>query len=313
MAKRSPRGLTPLHPIQVVARRTGLSADVIRAWEKRYTVVTPARSGAGRRLYSNADIERLQLLAQATLTGRTIGQVASLPMSTLTAIVVSDGAEPRVRAVVSAPAPIDQLRAALSAVEQFDGLALDAVLRRASVALSAEAFLDALVVPLLHGIAERVRARALRATHRHLAFAVLRRALDRVTELATSSVAAPDLVVSTPSGQSQELGALLVSAAASVEGWRVIYVGPGLPAEDIAETATRIGARAVALSLADAPGDRVVPRELRRLRKLLPRNVSIVVEGAAADAHRGVIREIRATLVRDLPALRATLRSLRAG
>lgn len=50
------------HPIQVVTRSTGLSSDRIRAWEKRYRVVRPARSGANRRLYSDADVQRLSLL-----------------------------------------------------------------------------------------------------------------------------------------------------------------------------------------------------------------------------------------------------------
>src|SRR4051812_36017124 len=72
-----------LHPIQVVTRRTGVSADVLRVWEKRYAVVTPVRSATGRRLYSDADIERLRLMVQATRTGRTIGQVATLPSPSL--------------------------------------------------------------------------------------------------------------------------------------------------------------------------------------------------------------------------------------
>ncbi|MDQ4146702.1 MAG: MerR family transcriptional regulator [Pseudomonadota bacterium] len=54
------------HPIQVAARRTGLSTYVLRAWEQRYALVTPQRSASGRRRYSDADIERLQLLQFAT-------------------------------------------------------------------------------------------------------------------------------------------------------------------------------------------------------------------------------------------------------
>jgi len=50
----------------VVARRTGLSADVLRAWEKRYGMLKPARASGGRRLYSDADIEYLRLLRRAT-------------------------------------------------------------------------------------------------------------------------------------------------------------------------------------------------------------------------------------------------------
>ena len=53
------------HPIQIVARRTGLSVDVIRAWERRYNAVTPTRTETGRRLYSNNDVKKLCTLEEA--------------------------------------------------------------------------------------------------------------------------------------------------------------------------------------------------------------------------------------------------------
>lgn len=291
---------TGSHPIQVVARRTGLSPDVIRAWEKRYAVVAPLRTGTGRRLYSDADIERLRLLARATLTGRTIGQLAALPGEALAAMVAAD--------VPDAPAALD-LHAFLAAVERFDGAALDAQLRRAVVALSAEAFLDALVVPLWQRVGEGVRAGRIRGSQWHLALAVLRRALHRMIEVASSPLAAPHLLVTNQSGQPQELGALVAAAAAAAEGWHVTHLGAQLPATEIAETAMHTGARAVLLSLGAAPADRVLPRELRQLRALLPPAVKILVEGAGSDAQQGVSREIGATIARDLPALRAWLRT----
>ena len=310
------------HPIQVVARRTGLSADVIRAWEKRHAVVTPARAANGRRLYADADVERLRLVAQATLAGRTVAQAAALPPAALAAAareaiarapgargggasseVPNDDAAP--------PAALAHLRACLDAVARFDGMGLDAALRRATVALSAEAFLDAIVVRLWERVAEGVHRGTLRPPHQHLTQAVLRRVLDRVTETATHPGAGPDLVVATPQGQMQELGALLAAAAAAAEGWRVVYLGPGLPAEDIAEAAAQARARAVAVSLGPSPGDRLVPRELRRLRTLLPNDVALVVEGSGAEAHRGVLREIGAAVLRDVPTLVARLRALR--
>jgi hypothetical protein len=84
-----------------------------------------------------------------------------------------------------------------------------------------------------------------------------------------------------------------------------------LSAEDIAETAIRIGARAVTLGLGESPRDRSLPRELRQLRSLLPRKVAVFVEGAAAAAHRSVTDEIGATIVSDLPTFRAQLHALR--
>jgi DNA-binding transcriptional MerR regulator/methylmalonyl-CoA mutase cobalamin-binding subunit len=316
--RRSVASAPSQHPIQVVARRTGLSSDVIRAWEKRYAVVEPVRTSSGRRLYSDLDIDRLRLLARATLTGHTIGQIAALAAVDLEALarettsdrgrVEANGkiAEP---ATPSSAAADDLLQAALRAIERFDGAGLDLTLRRAVIALPAEGFLDAVVVPLWERVTERNTA--LRPPHRHLALTMLRRALHRIAEVATAPLAAPDLVVTTPSGQLHEVGALLIAAAAAAEGWRVTYVGPGLSAEEIAETASQAGARAVAMSLGAVPGDRAIPRELRRLRGLLPRDVPILVEGAGADAHGGAIREVGATVLRDLPTLRAQLRALR--
>src|SRR5688500_12071065 len=282
-----------VHPIQVVARRTGLSIDVIRAWERRYRLVEPVRTESGRRLYTDADVERLQLLARATLTGRTIGQVAALPSATLVALL--DDAEsargvPEAshaapgRAAASPAATVDPLGTAREAVARVDGVALDAALRRAAVALPAEGFLDDIVVPLWTRVTEATRAGTMRPPHQHLALTTLRRTLHRLAEVAMTPLAAPDLVVTTPTGQPQELGALLVAAAAGAEGWRVTYVGPGLSADEIAETASYAGARAVAVSLGAAAPDRAIPRDLRRLRALLPRGVPILVEGAAAES-----------------------------
>ena len=250
----------PVHPIQVVSRRTGLSADVIRSWEKRHGVVTPVRTPTGRRLYSDADIDRLRLLEQATVAGYSIRRAAALPPATLAAVAVAD---------VDAAAPasgeaLEHLDACLAAIERFDGVTLDLILRRATVALSAAAFLDAVVRPLDARVAARLLDGTLRAPHRHLAHAVLRRVLDHVTATATAPAASPDLVVTTPTGQSQELGALVTAAAAAAEGWRVTYVGPGLPAEETVEAATILGARAVALSL--PPTSRSSWRGPRRTR-----------------------------------------------
>src|SRR5438067_12610915 len=86
------------HPIQVVTRRTGLSADVIRVWEKRYGVVVPVRTPTGRRLYSDADIERLRLLSRATLAAYSIRRAVALPSATLTAVAREGAASTDARA-----------------------------------------------------------------------------------------------------------------------------------------------------------------------------------------------------------------------
>jgi MerR family transcriptional regulator, light-induced transcriptional regulator len=319
MPKRAPATPAILHPIQVVTRRTGISADVLRVWEKRYAVVTPVRSTSGRRLYSDDDIERLRLLVQATRTGRTIGQVASLPAAALVALLDEGSPAPRrvgPRAFDAAAAPpspaADVLDAAIAAIGDFDGVALDLLLRRAIVALSADQFLDAVVVPLVDYLRVRVLDGSLRRSHGHLAHAVLRRVLDHVVATATAPLASRDLVVGLLGGHAHELDALIVAATAASDGWRVTYVGPGVPADDIADTLEQVDARVLVLSVAATPGDRLIPRELRRLRALLPTRVELLVVGTSADAPRTVRAETGATPLVGLAMLRARLGALRA-
>jgi MerR family transcriptional regulator, light-induced transcriptional regulator len=328
--------------MRVVARRTGLSADLLRVWEKRYGVVVPARSESGRRLYSDADIERLRLLHRATLAGRSIGQVAGLPARALAELVRGD-AEAEAQRVrdngratlpaALAPAPGGATHPLLDecfgAIEHLDAPALGAVLRRAALALPAEGFLDALVVPLLERVGRAWREGALRAVHAQLAFVALRRVLDGMADAGASPLSAPHVIVAAPAAQlrettvrelgAQEFGALLSAATAAVEGWRVTYLGAGIPPEDIAETARHIGAQAVALSVAspaadpDSAGDPAVAREVGRLRALLPEGVELVVGGAVAPAYRATPDWDGAVLVSDLTGLRMQLRAMQQG
>lgn len=306
------------HPMRVVTRRTGLSADLLRAWERRYDVVAPARSESGRRLYSDADIERLRLLYRATLAGRSIGQVADLPTAALAALVRRDasadaeaGRGGPARVGGAPPAATDFLDDAFRAVARLDATALDAVLRRAVIALPVAALLDTVVVPLLERVGTGWREGTLRPVHEHLAGAVLRRVLERIVESASSPFATANLVVATPTGQVHEFGALLVAAAATAEGWRVTYLGPDLPAEDIAEAAIRTRARGVALSLVYPTGDPAVGEEMRRLRHALPKEVTVLVGGAAAPSYAASLEEIRAVPLDSLAGLRTALATLR--
>ena len=305
-----------LHPIQVVTRRTGVSADVLRIWEKRYAVVTPIRSTGGRRLYSDADIERLRLLVHATRTGRTIGQIAALPTTALVALLDEDAPAEhpprrRARAVAapsSPPAATVLFDACLDAIARFDAVKLDLLLRRAVVALSADEFLTAVVVPLLDQLRVRLLDGSVRRSHGLLAHAVLRRVLDHIVATATAPLDSRDLVVTTLGSHAQEVDALVVAAAAAAEGWRVTYVGSRVPADDVVDTLEHLEAPLLVLSLAAPPGDREVPRELRRLRAMLPAPIEVLVVGSTADVHRSSIVDTGATPLGGLTELRAHLR-----
>ncbi len=297
-----------LHPMKVVVHRTGLSAHVIRVWERRYQVVTPQRTGTNRRAYTDADIERLRLLAQLTNSGQSIGFLANLPtehLQRLTAESVSP-----VRTPV-ANDPAEMIRRCVDAVRRLDSRSLESLLSAAETELGMQGMLQRLIGPLAETIGNEWRDGSLTAAHEHFASAVLRTVLGQAVRPFAGTENAPVAVIATPGGQLHELGALIAGAVASNLGWRVIYLGASLPAAEIAGTARQHQARVVGLSLVYPEDDPRLDAELTRLRELLSPEIRIVIGGRAAAAYQQTLTRIGATRVEALPAFSAFLDEVR--
>jgi len=282
----SQRPASPRHSIQLVSRRTGLTPDVIRAWERRYGAVEPGRSETRRRLYSDEDVERLRLLRRATLAGRRIGEVARLPLAELAPLVEQDErASPAPTPAVSDAFARPLLDDCVAALRRMDGDFLEAILRRAAREMSPCAMLEDVLAPLMVTIGEGWRSGALGPHHEHLATPLVRSMLDILRTPQVQSVNGPAIVIATPPGQVHELGAMMAAVVAVSERWRVTYLGAELPAGNIAAAASALGARAVGLSLTYPPGDPAVTEQVLRLRGLLPPSIRIAVGGRATSSY----------------------------
>ncbi len=299
--------------IKVVARRTGLSAHVIRIWEKRYGAVEPERTGTNRRLYSDEQIERLSLLREITQNGHSIGHVAKLPIEKLRQLgqesLTSNGHTPG--KPTESKATLTFLDSCIAAVKSLDSRGLNETLQRAESELGAQGLLQRVVAPLAQAIGELWRDGTITAAHEHFACAVIRIFLGRAATPHSGTDHAPVLLVATPAGQIHELGALLVGAAAANVGWHVTYLGASLPAAEIAGAARQNRARAVALSLVYPEDDPRLEGELARLRESLPAEVTLLVGGRAMPAYRDTLVKIAAVQIRDLPHLCSALDDLR--
>jgi DNA-binding transcriptional MerR regulator/methylmalonyl-CoA mutase cobalamin-binding subunit len=296
-----------LHPIQVVVRRTGLTADVLRAWERRYRVVEPGRSPTGRRLYSDEDIERLRLLRRATLSGRSIGQVSDLPTVELVRLIRDDEAE-EARAPEPAPQRSDLMQQfrleALDAVEELDGTALRRLLQRAATAFGAERALEEVTAPVLTEVGDRWQAGDLSIAHEHLTSAVIRQVVGDLLRSASDDADRPLALFATPAGERHEFGALMAAVIAATRGWRILYLGADIPAADIARAALRHRPRLVAVSVVSRELGRQLAAELSELREALPSEATLVVGGRGLAPHDTLLNEIGAVRIDGLAALR---------
>ena len=306
MPDRSTDGDESRYPVRAVIARTGLTADVLRAWERRYGAVRPQRSAGRQRLYSEEDVTRLTLLRRVTAAGHSIAQVARLRTEALEALVDAPQAEAS-RGAPDLEAAV--VRTALAAAERLDGPALEGTLKRAALALGT-GFVDRIAPRLLTAVGERWHDGALSPAHEHLATSVVRRVLDWLLDAHAPAARAPRIVVATPAGEHHELGAMLGAAAAAAEGWAVVYLGANLPASDIVAAAQQVRARAVALSAVYENRGGMLA-EVKRTARALPRGTTLFAGGRAIDARADALRDAGVRVLPDIPTLRRALRRLR--
>ena len=307
----------PNHPIRVVAKKTGLSAGLIRIWERRYNAVTPIRTKTNRRLYSDADIERLILLGRATQAGESISQIARLSRDELIKLLTSGGG---VEMKETSSGPVDltfktaseYLELCLKAVRDLDAGLIEATLLKASVGLTQRALFEQVLSPLMSSIGDLWREGELKVVHEHLTSAVVRTFLGNMSGAFSADESSPRLVVATPVGQLHEFGALMGALTAASAGWKVIYLGPNIPAGDIASAVLHNNARVVALSLIYPSDDPRMLNELEQLNNFLAGRANIIVGGRAAEGYKNIIEKIGAIKVTDLSSLQLRLDSIRS-
>ena len=138
--------------------------------------------------------------------------------------------------------------------------------------------------------------------------AAMRDVLGWLLQNSTHDRKAPAVVATTPAGELHEFGAMMAAVVAAVAGWRVLYLGPNVPAAELVRIAKESRARAVLASLSnreDAPA--VLRDELLRLRDGVGSRLHIIVGGAATEDHRLTFRRAGIELVQSRAALRQAL------
>ncbi|HTY17361.1 MAG TPA: MerR family transcriptional regulator [Myxococcota bacterium] len=262
----------PTYSVGAVVRLTGLSAHVLRAWERRYGAVRPLRTDGGTRRYREADVIRLQRLRAAVAAGHPIGDIARLEDDELDR-----------RAALAPAAPTAPLAAILEALDRLDAADAERLLGLQLSALGGARFARCVASPLLNEIGRRWEDGALCAASEHLASALLRTLLGSVLRPTNAAAQMSPILFTTPPGERHELGVLMAAVAAVDAGGRAIYLGPDLPVAEVAQAADALGAAAVALGVCQRDGAPVA-LALDALRRLMPASVELWVGGPGAAA-----------------------------
>jgi methanogenic corrinoid protein MtbC1 len=275
-----------MYRINVAARQAGISTQLVRAWERRYGLLTPKRTAAGYRVYSDDDVALLRGAKALVDQGRSISEVSRLPRADLrrAAGPLAEAASP------STATSASFLEAALDAIAAFDAARLEGLIVHATGMglLSNTAICDSVLLPLLGAIGDRWEQGKLDVAAEHFGSSIVRRHLHvLLRDEARRNQAGPIIVCACPEGNWHEGGLLSFALHAAAQGWAPVYLGANTPVEVAVSAAEHKQAVAIAMSLS-APCKRAERRNLvDRLaawRSKRPGRI-VWIGGAEAAAH----------------------------
>ena len=251
-----------------LSRRSGVSPELLRAWERRYGLLQPTRSAGGLRLYMPDDLARVQAMQRHLADGYAAAEAAALA-SRMTR---------RRDEEIATPTAKDELAAALASFDDGDAHAVfDELLAR----LSIDALLRDVIVPYLHELGERWEREEVSIAQEHFASTVLR---GRLLGLARGwgKGIGPVAVLACAPGEQHDLGLIAFGLALRARGWRIVYLGTDTPITSVADAARSCTPAAVVVSAVDP---RVFRRHAEELQQLA-RDNRLCLGGAGAAKAR---------------------------
>jgi MerR family transcriptional regulator, light-induced transcriptional regulator len=240
--------VVPQLRIGELSRRVGVSPELLRAWERRYGLLRPERSGGGFRLYGPADEQRIRLMQEHLEHGVSAAEAARLAL-------VGEGPAPEADPdpVVSPTRARGRLAAAL---DNFDEVEAQAVVDDLLASFTLDTVVVEVVLPYLQELGERWAAGEISVAQEHYASSLLR---GRLLGLARGwgQGLGPRVVLAGAPGEQHDLGLIAFGLALRGRGWRIVYLGTDTPIETIEETSRQLDPSFVVLNAVTA--ERVRP------------------------------------------------------
>ena len=276
-----------------LSRRTGVSPELLRAWEQRYDLLRPSRSPGGFRLYSADDEARVRRTTALIADGLSAAEAAGL----------AAGVRARAREPAEEQPLVEELAAGLvAALDGFDAAGAHSVLDRLLGTVSVEVVLTDVLIPYLRELGERWAVGEVTVAQEHFASNLVR---GRLLGLAADWGAggASTAVLACLPGEAHDLGLIFLGILMARRGWQVTFLGAETPFDTLHHAAARLRPSLVVLATVDQTLFHQHADAIAALAASTPVAVAAPVADAAmaatgAQPLSGQIIEVAATLAR---------------
>jgi DNA-binding transcriptional MerR regulator/methylmalonyl-CoA mutase cobalamin-binding subunit len=248
---------TPTYNLKAVLKQTGLKADTLRAWERRYGLPQPGRSPGGHRLYTSRDIETIAWLKARQGEGLSISKAVDLWRShesegrdPLTMSAYTQAEIPTVFPASSEGKSLPELRDAwVSACRAFDERLAENTLAEAFGLYPPEAVCLQVLLDGLREVGEGWYEGNISVEQEHFASELAMRRLEALVAAAPPPVRAGRILVGAPPDEEHDFVPLLLTLLLRRQGWDVLYLGANVP---VVSFATLTAAQEIQLALLSA-------------------------------------------------------------
>ena len=249
---------TPLYNLNAVLHEVNVSADVLRAWEKRYQLPVPQRTSGGHRLYSDYDIEIIRWLKARQQEGLSISRAVSLwhelsasgdPLENIDQ-TVSPSVEPT-KALTGGIVTFREewIKACLS----YDTVKAESTLNQAISLFPVERVCIQILQQGLSEIGEQWHIGSASVQQEHFATAMAHNRIQALITGTPSPLFNRTILIGCPPSEQHTFPGLLLNLLIRREGFKVIYLGADVPLEQLTETADEINPSLVVLTAQRLP------------------------------------------------------------
>jgi DNA-binding transcriptional MerR regulator len=213
-----------------LSRRTGVAPELLRAWERRYGLLRPARSEGGFRLYSEADQQRVGRMRLHLREGLAAAEAARRAVEGVADVTAAQNGRPELDAGAV------QLRTAL---DGFDEAGAQAALDALFGSFTVETVLGAVILPYLVDLGERWSTGDATVAQEHFASNLIRGRLLGIGR-GWDAGEGPRAVLACAPGEQHDLGLIAFGLTLNRRGWRITYLGPDTPVDSLVDAAARL-------------------------------------------------------------------------
>lgn len=283
------------YTVAETVERSGVNANTLRQWERRYGFPRPERADSGYRYYSDDDLE---------LIGKMRAMIADGVPPSRAATILRHG--PLAPSGARSPQALShELEQALSSV---DPEAAEGKLSEAIASHPLDVVLLEVIGPAMTRIGEKWRSGSISVATEHFASNLVLGRLRTLLALMPTPRGGHHVLVACAPGEQHEIGALILAVILKRAGLRVIYLGANTPIVDLVDMVRRERADAVLLSVTMSDAAAGLRAERMRLRSL---DAALVLGGSGVEREPDLAGELGGVFLgNDLTNLISALESL---